>query len=58
MTITFTDEELRHIEKEPFNWHPTKTCPDDLRESINQKLRILKEHAERLKGGSQWRTTR
>lgn len=48
MTIRFTDEELEQIEKEPFNWHPKKTCPDGLRKTISRKLNLIKSHAERL----------
>lgn len=41
MHIIFTEEEKRYIIKEPFNWHVSDDAPKDIRESIEEKLRLL-----------------
>ena len=45
MTIIFTDEEYEYIEKEPFNWHPKKSCPKEIKTSIEKKLKLLNDHS-------------
>lgn len=41
MTIVFTEEELKWIDKKPFDWKMNKACPKKLRKGITEKLNIL-----------------
>lgn len=41
MHIDFTERESRYLVKEPFNWHVSREAPDDIRKSIEQKLKAL-----------------
>lgn len=56
MTIVFSDEELKWIDKKPFNWSLKNECPEDLKTKIKRKLDILNEktysYEEGFKHGS------
>lgn len=41
MTIDFTEDELEWIDKVPFNWQIKEDCPESLRQSIEEKLKLL-----------------
>lgn len=41
MTIRFTEEELKWIDKKPFNWTIKDNCPSSLKKDIMRKLEIL-----------------
>lgn len=41
MTIVFTEEEKKWIDKKPFNWKIKSKCPLKLRKEIKKKLDIL-----------------
>lgn len=41
MHIIFTEEEKEWIEKEPFNWHIKKGCPEELKDKISKKLKCI-----------------
>lgn len=41
MHIDFTERENRYLVKEPFNWHVSREAPDDIRKSLEQKLKAL-----------------
>lgn len=41
MHIDFTERESRYLVKEPFNWHVSREAHDDMRKSIEQKLKAL-----------------
>lgn len=38
MTIIFTDEELKWIEKEPFKWHLKSNCPKNISGELQNKI--------------------
>lgn len=42
MTVIFTEEEKEWIDMKPFNWTIKKGCPENIRESIENKLKKLK----------------
>lgn len=44
--IIFTEEEMKWIIKEPFNWHIDENCPEELREQIQRKMNILNKESE------------
>lgn len=39
--VNFNERESRYLVKEPFNWHVSNDAPDDVRESIEQKLNAI-----------------
>jgi hypothetical protein len=41
MHVEFTEQEKKYIVKEPFNWHTKDGAPDDVRDSINQKINAM-----------------
>ena len=41
--IKFTEEELEWIVREPLNWHIKDGCPEDIRETLERKLKLLYE---------------
>ena len=43
MTIMFTEQELKWIDKELFNWKLKEGCPESIREDLEQKLKMLRE---------------
>ena len=43
MTIVFTDEEIKYIIKDVFDWHISKDCPKKLKKDIENKLKMLNE---------------
>lgn len=38
MTIFFTEEELKWIDKKPFAWKVKKGCPDSIRQRLKRKI--------------------
>lgn len=44
MTILFTEEEKKWINKELFNWTIKEGCPSDVRETLELKLKELKNY--------------
>ena len=43
MTIIFTEEELKWIDKVPFKWAIKPNCPDAIRQVLARKLNLLKD---------------
>lgn len=41
MTIIFTEAEKEWIDREPFDWKVKEGCPEEIRESIEEKLKLL-----------------
>lgn len=42
MTIYFTEQELKWIEKGKFNWFIKKECPQEIKLSLSKKLENFK----------------
>ena len=43
MTITFTDKEKEWIDMKPFNWTIKKGCPESIQNTLEPKLKKLRE---------------
>ena len=41
MHIVFSEEEKRWIDKNLFNWTAKEGCPEDVRKSLEHKLKLL-----------------
>ena len=57
MTIIFTPEELEYIDKKPFNWALKDGAPEEIAESIKEKLALLngkKGHDDGGPGSGNW----
>lgn len=46
MTILFTEEEMKHINKNNFNWKVDEKCPQNIKKTILLKLNLLKKMDE------------
>lgn len=46
MTLSFTAEEKEWLIKEPLNWHCADDAPIDIKESLSEKLDLLKREVE------------
>lgn len=46
MQTIFNDEEMKYIDKKPFNWTIKKDCPKRLEKSIKRKFAELKKYSE------------
>ena len=42
MTMMFSEDELEWIDKKPFHWTIKDGCPEELKKSIEKKLKLLK----------------
>lgn len=47
MHIIFSTEEKKWIDMKPFNWTVKSKCPEEIREAIEKKLRILNQNRGR-----------
>lgn len=54
MIVIFTDEEKEWLDREPFNWHAAKGAPETIRQSLEEKLKVMNQQAtmERRARGS------
>ena len=46
MTILFTEEEMKHINKNNFNWKVDEKCHPNIKKTILLKLNLLKKMDE------------
>lgn len=48
MHIIFSEDEKKWIDKKLFNWTVKSGCPEDVRKSIEVKLKVLYKEHERF----------
>jgi hypothetical protein len=56
MTIFFTEEENKWINKDAFNWTIKEGCPDNVRKTLQLKLEKLKNEHNSFSNGSRHKT--